>query len=63
MRKKGRDLEGGAASMRGLNLYVSNRMEILAEKLADVVDRPLVSPLTPEIIVVESRGMERLLSM
>jgi len=49
--------------MRGLNLYVSNRMEILAEKLADVVDRPLVSPLTPEIIVVESRGMERLFSM
>jgi len=49
--------------MSGLNLFVSNRIEILAEKLADVLDRPLASPLTQEIIVVQSRGMERWISM
>jgi len=49
--------------MNGLNLFVSNHMETLAEKLADVLDRPLATPLTPEIIVVQSRGMERWVSM
>jgi len=49
--------------MNGLNLFVSNRMEILAKKLADVLDRPLASALTQEIIVVQSKGMERWISM
>ncbi len=49
--------------MPGLNLFVSNRMEILAEKLADVLENPLASPLAEELIVVQSRGMERWISM
>ncbi len=49
--------------MKGLNIIASNRMEVLAEKLADVLAGPLSSPLTPEIIVVQSRGMERWVSM
>lgn len=46
-----------------LNIYTSNRMEILAEQLAQIVRTPLPSPLSPEIIVVQSRGMERWISM
>ncbi|OPY90525.1 MAG: RecBCD enzyme subunit RecC [Syntrophus sp. PtaU1.Bin208] len=49
--------------MHGLNLFVSNRMEILAEKLADVLESPLALPLAEELIVVQSRGMERWISM
>ncbi len=49
--------------MAGLQLYTSNRMEILAEQLAQLVRRPLTSPLSPEIIVVQSKGMERWISM
>jgi len=49
--------------MPGLNIYTSNRMEILAEQLAQIIRNPLPSPLTPEIIVVQSRGMERWISM
>ena len=49
--------------MSGLRIYTSNRMEILAEHLAQIVRTPLVSPLTPETIVVQSQGMERWISM
>ena len=49
--------------MTGLHVYTSNRMEILAEQLAQIVRSPLPSPLAPEIIVVQSRGMERWISM
>jgi exodeoxyribonuclease V gamma subunit len=38
-------------------------MEILAEQLAQMTRNPLPSPLMPEIIVVQSRGMERWISM
>jgi exodeoxyribonuclease V gamma subunit len=38
-------------------------MEILARQLARIVRDPLPSPLVPEIIVVQSRGMERWISM
>ncbi len=38
-------------------------MEILAKQLAGIVRTPLPTPLTPEIIVVQSRGMERWISM
>ncbi len=44
-------------------LITSNRLEILAEKLAEVLSQPLSSPLQPEIIVVQSKGMERWLSL
>jgi exodeoxyribonuclease V gamma subunit len=49
--------------MTGLSIYTSNRMEILAEQLAQIIRKPLPSPLAPEIIVVQSRGMERWISM
>jgi exodeoxyribonuclease V gamma subunit len=44
-------------------LITSNRLEILAEKLAEILSQPLSSPLQPEIIVVQSKGMERWLSL
>ncbi len=46
-----------------LNIYTSNRMENLAQALSMVLRRPLVAPLSQEIIVVQSRGMERWLAM
>ena len=49
--------------MNGLNIYTSNCMEALAEQLALIVRKPLSSTLAPEIIVVQSRGMERWVSM
>lgn len=49
--------------MAGFKLYTSNRLESLRDALADVVGEPLSSPLAPEVIVVQSRGMERWLSM
>ncbi len=49
--------------MPGLHIHISNRMEILAQKLAMIVRTPLPSPLTPEIVIVQSRGMERWVSM
>jgi exodeoxyribonuclease V gamma subunit len=38
-------------------------MENLVDALAGVVAKPLVSPFTPETIVVQSKGMQRWLSM
>ncbi|MBI5603213.1 MAG: exodeoxyribonuclease V subunit gamma [Deltaproteobacteria bacterium] len=49
--------------MPDLNLYTSNRLEILSEKLAEVLQLPLADPLQSEIIVVQSKGMERWVSM
>ncbi|MCP4582928.1 MAG: exodeoxyribonuclease V subunit gamma [candidate division Zixibacteria bacterium] len=50
--------------MPGLKLITSNRLEILAEKLVEKTNaKPLSSPLTQEVIIVQSRGMERWLSM
>lgn len=43
-------------------IYRSNRTEQLAEALAEVVRKPLASPLSPEVIVVSSQGIERWLS-
>ncbi len=48
---------------KGLRLYTSNRMEILADLLSRVLREPLPSPLEQEIIVVQSTGMERWLRM
>lgn len=50
-------------AMTGFHLITSNRMELLAERLAALVREPLASPLAPEIVVVQSRGMERWVSM
>ncbi len=46
-----------------LNLYTSNRMEVLVDALATTLEKPLASPFTREVIVVQSRGMQRWLSM
>jgi len=43
----------------GLTLYTSNRLEILAGQLAAVLRKPLREPLTSEIVVVQSNGMQR----
>ncbi|MGD9578025.1 MAG: exodeoxyribonuclease V subunit gamma, partial [Syntrophorhabdus sp.] len=45
--------------MAGLKLYPSNRLEALLDALASVVKEPLSSPLESEVIVVQSKGMER----
>lgn len=47
----------------GLNVYKSNRLEKLFDCLADVVGSPLSSPFVSEVIIVQSKGMERWLSM
>lgn len=49
--------------MTHFHLYTSNRLEILADHLAEVLSTPLSSPLIPEIIVVQSKGMERWIAM
>ncbi len=50
--------------MNGVRVYTGNRMETLVDRLARVVgDPPPSCPLTPEVIVVQSRGMARWLSM
>jgi exodeoxyribonuclease V gamma subunit len=38
-------------------------MEILAARLADVIAQPLSATLCPEVVLINSRGMERWLSM
>ena len=49
--------------MNGLNIFTSNCMETLAEQLALIVRAPLCSPFSPEIIVLQSKGMERWIAM
>ncbi len=48
--------------MPGMSLYTSNRLEALAAKLAAVLRCP-GDPLKPDVILVQSRGMERWLSL
>jgi exodeoxyribonuclease V gamma subunit len=45
--------------MPSFNIYLSNRSEVLVSELADVVSNPPLPPLQKEIIVVQSKGMER----
>ena len=47
----------------GLNVFTSNRLEILAEQLALTIRDPLPSPFDRDIIVVQSKGMARWVSM
>jgi exodeoxyribonuclease V gamma subunit len=49
--------------MAGLRIFTSNRLEILADKLAEVLTKPLRAVLEPELVVVQSKGMERWISM
>lgn len=43
-------------------LHRSNGLESLTDRLAEVVGTPVASPTVPELLVVQSRGMERWLS-
>src|SRR6266446_363487 len=50
-------------SMRGLILHTSNQLDLLAERLSQVVSAPLASPFTPEIVVVQSLASRRWLAL
>ncbi|HDP24642.1 MAG TPA: exodeoxyribonuclease V subunit gamma [Deltaproteobacteria bacterium] len=49
--------------MPGMKVFLSNRLETLASELARVLRTPRASPLEPEIVVVQSTGMQRWISM
>ena len=46
-----------------LTLYTSNRLEVLLDRLAGLLRTPLRAVFEREVIVVQSRGMQRWLSM
>ncbi len=46
-----------------LTVHYSNRLDTLAEELASLTRRPLASPFSPEIVLVQSRGVARWLSL
>jgi exodeoxyribonuclease V gamma subunit len=46
-----------------LKLHTSNRLETLAQSLAETIRSPLRSPFEPERIVVQSQGMARWLKL
>src|ERR1017187_5332806 len=46
-----------------LKLHTSNRLESLAECLAEALRTPLHAPLQPEVIMVQSQGMARWLKL
>jgi exodeoxyribonuclease V gamma subunit len=49
--------------MAGLRIFTSNRLETLARLLAQVIRKPELSPLEKEIVLVQSHGMARWVSM
>ncbi|XHR28526.1 MAG: exodeoxyribonuclease V subunit gamma [Chthoniobacteraceae bacterium] len=49
--------------MNGLFLHTGNRLELLADELAGVTAGPLASPFSREVILVQSLGMSRWLSL
>ncbi|HIJ86875.1 MAG TPA: exodeoxyribonuclease V subunit gamma [Desulfuromonadales bacterium] len=46
-----------------MTLHTSNRMELLLDHLAEVLDKPAGPVLSREVIVVQSRGMSRWIAM
>ena len=48
--------------MPGLTIHTSNRLEILADELAQSLRIPLAEPFAREVIVVQSGGMARWLT-
>ncbi len=46
-----------------LKTYVSNRQELLLDRLVQVLEAPSPSVLCPEVILVQSKGMERWISL
>jgi len=51
-----------AGIVNQLNLFVSNRLETLAEELAEVLARPLTDPFASEVVVVPNQGTARWLA-
>jgi len=49
--------------MPGLILHSSNRLEILIDRLSELLEVPLADPFASEIVLVQSSGMERWVSM
>src|ERR1700682_4697175 len=49
--------------MPGLILHTSNQLDLLAERLSQVVSAHLASPFTPEVVVVQSLASRRWLSL
>jgi exodeoxyribonuclease V gamma subunit len=49
--------------MSGLNIFTSNKLEILVEKLSQLIKAPGSSALAAEIIVIQSSGMARWISL
>ncbi|MCX8043535.1 MAG: exodeoxyribonuclease V subunit gamma [Desulfobacterota bacterium] len=49
--------------MPGLHIYTGNRLEVLAEQLAQLLRENPLPPLQQEIVVVQSRGMEHWLCL
>ena len=49
--------------MPGLNIFTSNKLEILAEKLAQLIKTSGAPALAAEIIVIQSTGMARWISL
>jgi exodeoxyribonuclease V gamma subunit len=47
----------------GFNVFTSNRLENLVERLAKELRAPLSSPLDEDLIIVQSQGMARWVSM
>lgn len=50
-------------TLTGLRIFTGNKLEILIKNLAETLLTPLKSPFTKEIIVVQSRGMEKWVRM
>jgi exodeoxyribonuclease V gamma subunit len=46
-----------------VRVYRSNRVEVLADALAELLRRPAGDPMAPETVVVHSQAMERWLAM
>lgn len=49
--------------MNNFNIITSNRLEILMERLVETLESPLSDPFEKEIIVVQSQGMEKFISL
>ncbi|MGD2188067.1 MAG: exodeoxyribonuclease V subunit gamma, partial [Desulfobacterales bacterium] len=49
--------------MPGLNIFTGNTLEILAEQLAHLMKTPLPTHFDAELIIVQSTGMERWVSL
>lgn len=49
--------------MEHVHLHISNRVEILVAELSALFETPLSNPLAPEIVIVQSKGMERFIHL